>query len=93
MGGRERVRRRVIVSGEVQGVFFRDSCQRQAESAGVDGWVRNRGDGKVEAAFEGPPDAVQAMVTWCRQGPSRAEVRDVEVVDEEPSGETGFRVR
>jgi acylphosphatase len=77
----------------VQGVFFRDSCQRMAASAGVSGWVRNRRDGRVEAAFEGMPDAVERMVAWCRQGPSRAHVSDVEVFDEEPVGESGFRVR
>lgn len=93
MAGAERVRRRVIVSGDVQGVFFRDSCQRRAESAGVAGWVRNRSDGRVEACFEGPPQDVEAMVAWCREGPSRADVNDVEVVDEEPAGEAGFRVR
>ena len=87
------VRRRVLVGGRVQGVFFRDSCQRMASSAGLSGWVRNRNDGRVEAVFEGEPDAVERMVGWCRQGPRRAEVDHVEVIQEEPQGESGFRVR
>jgi len=87
------VRRRVVVHGRVQGVFFRDSCQRIASSAGVTGWVRNRNDGAVEAVFEGEPDAVDRMVAWSRQGPRRAEVTDVEVAQEDPQGESGFRVR
>jgi acylphosphatase len=87
------VRRRVIVSGRVQGVFFRDSMRREAERLGVAGWVRNRDDGTVEAALEGPDDAVDAAVRFARQGPSRAEVDGVEVVDEEPEGLSGFEVR
>jgi acylphosphatase len=88
------VRRRVIVRGEVQGVFFRDSTRKQAESEGVSGWVRNRDDGSVEAVFEGPPAAVEAMVEWCRSGPSRAEVEDMDVIlEEDPDALEGFRVR
>ena len=85
-------RRRVVVSGRGQGVFFRDSCQRVAADAGVSGWVRNRRDGAVEAVFEGDPDAVESMVTWCHQGPPHARVDQVEVTTEEPQGERGFRV-
>lgn len=87
------VRRRVVVSGRVQGVFFRESCRREAEAAGVSGWVRNRSDQRVEAMFEGEAAAVLAMVTWCRIGPPRAEVNGLEVVDEDPTGDVGFRVR
>ena len=87
------VRRRVVVHGRVQGVFFRDSCERMARSAGVSGWVRNRNDGAVEAVFEGEPDAVERIVGWARQGPRRADVERVEVFEEEPAGESGFRVR
>lgn len=87
------VRRRVVVHGRVQGVFFRDSCERVARSAGVAGWVRNRNDGAVEAVFEGEPEPVERMVAWSREGPRRAEVTDVEVTHEEPQGESGFRVR
>ena len=88
----ERVRRRVVVSGRVQGVFFRDSCQQEAAAAGVAGWVANRRDGRVEACFEGSPEAVERMVQWCRHGPSRADVDSVDVSVEEPQGESGFRV-
>ena len=77
----------------MQGVFFRDTTQRRAEAAGVAGWVTNRGDGAVEAVFEGEPEAVEAMVEFSRRGPSRAEVVDVEVTEEEPEGLTGFSVR
>ena len=86
------VRRRVVAYGRVQGVFFRDSCERMARSAGVFGSVRNRNDGAVEAVFEGEPDAVDRMVAWMRQGPRRADVQRVDVTDEEPVGESGFRV-
>jgi acylphosphatase len=88
------VRRRVVVRGEVQGVFFRDSARRQARSRGVGGWVRNCSDGSLEAVFEGPAHDVEALVEWCRSGPPRARVSDVEVVEEEPrGGDTGFEVR
>ena len=86
-------RRRVIVSGRVQGVFFRDSVRRQAEGRGVAGWVRNNDDGTVEAAFEGNADDVEAIVAFCRTGPESASVDDVKVSDEEPQGEAGFQVR
>ena len=88
------VRRRVVVRGRVQGVFFRDTCREQARALGVGGWVRNRGDGvSVEAVFEGPTAAVERMVAWCHHGPPRAFVESVEIEDEPPAGETSFRVR
>jgi acylphosphatase len=87
------IRRRVVVSGLVQGVFFRDTCRREARAAGVAGWVRNRPDGTVEAVFEGPAEAVDRMVGWARIGPQYADVRAVEVRDEPPAGETGFAIR
>jgi acylphosphatase len=87
------VRKRVVVHGNVQGVFFRDSTSDEAGSRGVSGWVTNRDDGAVEAVFEGDSSAVDAMVDWCRSGPSRADVDDVEVSDEEPEGLDGFSVR
>ncbi|MBV8693482.1 MAG: acylphosphatase [Actinobacteria bacterium] len=87
------VRRRVHVAGRVQGVFFRDSCERRAHAEGVTGWVANRADGRVEAVFEGDEAAVNRMVAWCRIGPSRAVVTGVDVTDEPPQGERGFRVR
>jgi acylphosphatase len=86
------VRKRVIVHGRVQGVFFRDTTRRMAESRGLSGWVRNNPDGTVEAAFEGDPDAVDAMLGFAHEGPRGAAVETVEVIDEEPEGATGFRV-
>jgi len=83
------VRRRVVVRGDVQGVFFRDSTRREAARRGVSGSVTNRSDGAVEAVFEGPREAVDAMIDFCREGPSRAQVRDVEVTEEEPEGSGG----
>ena len=87
------IAKRVIVSGRVQGVFFRDSARRAAESRGVTGWVRNNDDGTVEAWFEGEPDAVDSMLEWARSGPSRADVEHVDVSDAEPEGLTSFDVR
>jgi acylphosphatase len=89
----DRVRRRVYVSGRVQGVWFRESCRDEAARAGVDGWVRNLDDGRVEVVLEGPPASVDGVVAWCRRGPRRARVDGFEVVDEAPVGEQGFRVR
>jgi acylphosphatase len=86
------VRRHVMVNGRVQGVWFRGSCARQASAAGVAGWIRNRPDGRVEAVFEGEPDAVDGLVAWCRHGPPRAVVTGIEVRDEPPAGEALFRV-
>jgi acylphosphatase len=86
------IRRRVLVDGRVQGVFFRQSCRREAELRGVTGWVRNRSDGRVEAVFEGSPDAVEAMVAWCRGGPPGARVDEVEVADEAAEGPSAFRI-
>jgi acylphosphatase len=86
------IRRRVVVHGNVQGVFFRDSTSDEAESKGVAGWVRNRDDGTVEAVFEGDPDAVEALVEFCRSGPSKADVERVEVDEQEPEGIGSFRV-
>jgi acylphosphatase len=86
------VRKRVIVHGRVQGVFFRDTTRRMAESRGVSGWVRNNPDGSVEATFEGEPDAVEEMVRFAHDGPRGAQVERVDVVDEDPEGLTGFRV-
>jgi acylphosphatase len=82
----------VVVSGHVQGVFFRTTCEREARARGVAGWVRNRDDGSVEASFEGDADAVGAMVSWCRRGPPRASVTEIDVRDEAPTREHGFRV-
>lgn len=87
------IRRHVLVSGSVQRVFFRYETRERARSRGLAGWVRNLPDGRVEAVFEGPEDAVEAMVDWCRTGPRGAEVTDVEAIAEEPEGLEGFQVR
>ena len=89
----EVTRRRIVVHGGVQGVFFRDSTRDEAERTGVAGWVTNRGDGAVEAVFEGEPQSVERMVAFAREGPTQADVRDVQVSDEEPEGLSGFSVR
>jgi len=83
----------VVARGRVQGVFFRDSCRREARRRSVSGWVRNAADGSVEAVFEGAPEAVEQLVAWARRGPARASVTGFDVVEEEPTGETGFVVR
>lgn len=80
------------MSGRVQGVWFRQSCADAARAAGVRGWVRNVPDGRVEAVFEGDAVSVERMVGWCRVGPPRASVVDVEVVSEAPSGLDRFSV-
>ena len=87
------IARRVAVGGSVQGVFFRDSTRREALRLGVAGWVRNCADGTVEAHFEGRPEAVDALVQWCREGPRHAEVRDVRVSEADVEGMNGFTVR
>jgi acylphosphatase len=87
------VRKRVLVSGLVQGVFFRETCRQVAAEHGVAGWVRNLRDGRVEAVFEGQPDVVDRLVAWAHQGPRGAEVADVAVSNEPPEGLTGFTVR
>jgi len=87
------IRRRVVVHGFVQGVYFRDSVRRRAVSTGVAGWVRNNREGTVEAVLEGDPDAVERVVDFCRDGPRGARVDDVEIVEEEPEGLAGFAIR
>lgn len=85
------IRRRLLVSGQVQGVFYRDSCRQQAEEKGIAGSARNLPDGKVEVVLEGDEDAVEQMTEWCRRGSDMARVDSVEVQDEEPQGESAFR--
>ncbi|MFB6171367.1 MAG: acylphosphatase [Haloarculaceae archaeon] len=89
----DRVRAHVFVSGRVQGVFFRATTRDVARDRGVDGWVRNLDDGRVEAVFEGDRDAVEAMVEFCHTGSDRARVADVEVAYGDPEGLSGFEVR
>jgi acylphosphatase len=83
----------VIVSGRVQGVFFRDTCRSVARELGVTGWAHNRDDGTVEVVAEGSRDAVGGLVAWCREGPPRAEVTGVEIFEESPAGERNFEIR
>ncbi len=89
-----RERAHVYVSGNVQGVFFRDSTRQKAEELGLVGWVKNTPDGRVEAVFEGPTEDVRKMVDWCENGPSQADVEDVEAEYDEAEGEPeSFEVR
>jgi acylphosphatase len=87
------IRRRVVVHGHVQGVFFRDSARRLARQRNVAGWVANRPEGTVEAVFEGEPDDVERLVAFCRKGPRGAQVDSVDVTEENPEGLAGFTVR
>ena len=88
-----RTRAHVFVSGRVQGVYFRATTRDEAREAGVDGWVRNLADGRVEAVFEGPEDAVGSVVAFCREGSPAAQVEDVEVEYGNPEGIEGFEIR
>ena len=88
-----RTRARVFVSGRVQGVYYRANTREAATERGVDGWVRNLADGRVEAVFEGPERAVEDLIEWCHGGSPAARVDDVEVKYEEPEGERGFDIR
>ena len=88
----ERTRAHVFVSGHVQGVFYRATTRDTAREHGVDGWVKNLDDGRVEAVFEGPASAVESMVEWCHTGSPAADVDDVSVTREPPEGVDGFRI-
>lgn len=87
------VRRRVLVEGRVQGVWYRASAEREALRLGVGGFARNLNDGRVEMMVEGQPDAVDAFIAWARVGPPRAQVTGVEVEGVSPTGESGFHAR
>jgi acylphosphatase len=87
------VRRRVVVSGRVQGVLFRHSVRERAEAHGVAGWACNRGDGAVEAVLEGPAEGVERVLRFLQTGPARAEVDDLTVHEEQPEGVHGFEIR
>lgn len=86
-------RKRLIIHGRVQGVFFRDGLRSEASRAGVTGWARNRDDGTVEAVLEGSPEAVDIVAAWCSRGPARASVERTEIHEEAPEGLEGFEVR
>ena len=86
-------RAHVMVSGQVQGVFFRDSTRQKAQELGLAGWVKNTPEGRVEALFEGPSDRVREMVRWCEEGPQQASVEDVDTDFESATGDLeGFEV-
>jgi acylphosphatase len=87
------VRVRIFVDGRVQGVGFRQNAAREAARLGLQGWIRNLPDGRVEAVYEGSRDPLDEMVAWSRRGPAWAMVTDFTVQDEEPKGERGFNVR
>ncbi len=87
------IRNRVLISGQVQGVYFRDTCRRLALQHGVSGWVRNLPDGRVEAVLEGPPEEVHRLVDWARDGPEGARVTGVTVREERPEGLGSFVIR
>ena len=89
----DRTRAHVFVSGRVQGVFFRATTRDTAREQGVDGWVKNLADGRVEAVFEGSEESVEAMVEFCHEGSPQAQVRDVEVEYGDPEGLDGFEIR
>ncbi|MDR5673780.1 Acylphosphatase [Halalkaliarchaeum sp. AArc-CO] len=89
----EQTRAHVYVSGNVQGVFYRANTRDTARELGVDGWVRNLEDGRVEAVFEGSEPAVEQLVDWCHEGSPAADVSNVDVEYEQPTGLDGFEVR
>ncbi|MDP3894566.1 acylphosphatase [Nocardioides sp.] len=93
MAGPDVVAREVVVHGRVQGVFFRESCRREAQQGSLTGWVSNEPDGTVRAWFEGPKAQVDAICEWCRHGPPSARVTRVELVNRQPEGLSGFDVR
>lgn len=87
------IRRHLVVHGKVQGVFYRDSVREAARNEGVAGWAANRSDGSVEVVLEGPAEAVESVVGYCRQGPSSADVESVDEHEETPEGLPGFQIR
>lgn len=89
----DRIHAHVFVSGKVQGVYYRATTRDTARERGVDGWVKNLADGRVEAVFEGSEATVESMVEWCHTGSPAADVDDVEVEHEDPSGLSGFEIK
>lgn len=87
------MRKRIVIHGQVQGVFFRDTARRLAEQHGVAGWARNNWDGTVEAVFEGEPDAVERLVAFAHEGPRGAVVQQVDMHEEDEEGLKGFDVQ
>lgn len=93
MRGSDIVRAHLLVTGRVQGVFFRTETRERALNLGLAGWVRNLGSGKVEVVFEGERTTVERAVEWCRHGPPHALVESVDVRCEDPEGDSGFHIR
>jgi len=89
----EQIRAHVFITGRVQGVGYRFSTRDEANRLGINGWVRNLSDGRVEALFEGSKAAIEEMIKWCHKGPRAAVVKDVAVEYEEPEGLLGFETR
>ena len=90
---KDKARVRAIISGRVQGVFFRMETKRAADRFGVSGWVRNLRDGTVEALFEGERERIDAILDWCRQGPPHAHVENLDLEWDEYGGECqGFEI-
>lgn len=85
------VRKRALVTGRVQGVFYRDTCRKKAEQRGVAGSAENLPDGSVEVFLEGEESAVADVIEWCRRGTAQSAVESVEVTDEEPQNASGFK--
>ena len=84
----------ILISGKVQGVWFRANTRQKAEQLNIKGWVRNTSDGKVEAIFEGKQDNIKEMLDWCRQGPPLAKVEDIKIEDKTQSkGYDGFTIK
>ncbi|MGQ9499176.1 MAG: acylphosphatase [Dissulfurimicrobium sp.] len=76
-----------IISGKVQGVFYRASTMDEAIRLGLTGWVKNLADGRVELVAEGPPEAIDALISWCKKGPPHARVTNIEIDEQVPTGE------
>ena len=89
----EVIRRRVVVHGDVQGVFFRDSTRERANAHGVSGWAKNRSDGAVEVVLEGQPERVDRVVRFLETGPPQAQVDHTDIQEESPEGLSGFEIR
>lgn len=87
------VRKRILVSGRVQGVFYRDTCRRVAQREGVAGSARNLDDGRVEVVLEGDAEAVDSVLEWCRRGTDLSEVSGLDELEETPEGLSGFVIR
>lgn len=83
----------VLISGQVQGVFFRSFTQAKAQELGLAGWVKNLDNGQVEAVFEGEPEKVEKMINWCYKGPPASQVKKVETSEEMPEKMTEFEVK